>query len=162
MFNEKSIAVISLDLRAILWRVMITIFLFPVPAYSEKSKDKWLYVGPSDIKAGDLYVLNGSIKKKDGDIRTAVILNIMPVQQLGIDRFDASGKNFYDTSKPHRSILHLDVYDCKNKKIGNFETRYYSSEFPSKQSLVEVDIDQDPRWFNLIIEKKLFSYICSK
>ena len=153
---------ISLDLRAILWQVVITIFLFPFPAYSEQSKEKWLYVGPSDINGGNFYVLNGSIKKKDGDIRTAVILNIMPVQQLGIYRYDSSGKSFHDTSKPYRSTLHSDAYDCKNKRIGSVQTQYFSSEFPSNQSLVEVDIDQDPRWFNLIIEKKLFTYICSK
>lgn len=162
IFIEKSIAEILLGLRAILLRPIVTIFLFPFPAFSEKSKEKWLYVGPSDINAGDFYVLNGSIKKKDGDIRTAVILNISPVKQLGIFRYDPSGKSFHDTSKPYRSTLHSDAYDCKNKTKGNFETRYYSSEFPSNQSLVEVDIDQDPRWFNLIIEKKLFTYICSK
>jgi hypothetical protein len=160
--TKKSFSNFFLNLLAVFWWVSLSIILLPFTAYSQMNKKEWLYVGPSDISAGDFYVLNGSIKKKDDDIRLAVILNIMPVKQIGIYRHDASGKGFLDKSKPYRSILHSDAYDCKNKRIGSVQTQYFSSEFPSNQSLVEVDVDQDPRWFNLIIEKKLFTYICSK
>ena len=159
---KKAIYKGLLGIHAVFWCAIIATLLFPFNAYSEISKEKWLYVGPSDISAGDFYVMKGSIKEKDGGMRTAVVLNVFHVQQMGIDRFDASGKNFYDTSKPYRSTLHLEVYDCKNKRIGSFETRYFTSEFPSKKSLLEVDIDPDPKWFSLIIEKRLFNYICSK
>ena len=41
-----------------------------------------------------------------------------------VSKRDASGKNFYDTSKPYRSSLRSQIYDCANKKMGTFETHY--------------------------------------
>ena len=50
----------------------------------------------------------------------------------------------------------------EKKMIGHLETRYYKNEKPNLNKLDHTKKEENPVWLNVIIEKKIFNFICDK
>jgi hypothetical protein len=130
-----------------------------IPAHAERN---WINLGRSTLGPWDIFVDKDSIRKMDDNVYAAISYQDLGVVQRGLDEFDSKGRSIFNTKIRYRSYRSIGLYDCKNNLTGHLETRYYLGSKPSKETLVHVKKESDPVWLNIIVEPKIFNYVCNK
>lgn len=131
-----------------------------VIAFNVYAERTWVNLGKSALGPWKIFIDSSSLKEVEPHVYAAVTYEDLGVLQRGLDEYDSKGNHSYNTRIRYRTYSSLDVYDCKNKRIANIQTRYYTGDKPSKSGLVHRIKEENPIWSSDILEPKFFAYVC--
>lgn len=141
---------------------LLILALFTITISNAYAERNWINLGNSALGKWNIFIDKDSIKKMDDGIYVAITYQDLGVLQQGVDEYDEKGNHKFNKMIKYRSYRSIDLYDCKKKMIGHIETRYYKGEKPNKDTLVLSRKEENPIWLKVIIEKKIFNFVCEK
>ena len=140
---------------------LATACFFSGSAIAEEPEGRWAFIGVDQFGSGTkYYIIFDEIEELEKGVFLVPSLAVAGVTQAGIDFPDGSGGLYTNTDYPYRSIFERRVIDCNQGLAATFETHYYLTVSPSKQSWVYTESVGSPLLYPTIPYDVVFTKVC--
>ena len=126
-------------------------FILVLSTHSIKTtigQERWTLLEKDVLGVEDVYLDVKNFNEnnsKSGDQLYVVIMHSYKSLKKGIEHFDGNFATiFIDETKPHQSVVNVEVLECSKSRSATIQTEWYSGKMPSGRPIAMENYENDP------------------